>query len=152
MEMFVHMVFIANENMETNLFPGNPVLRDVFSSSQTAASASSQHVPSDRIRAADNAVSDTEPLGSAAWRGSPPFSGAASLWEQLVWLHGERCGLVSASSTPACVGAPGPASHLVPFMGSEGRALPEPGGSWGDPCWALGDPSQGMRGSLSGYG
>lgn len=66
MEMLVHMVFIANENMETNLFPGNPVLRDVFSSSQTAASASSQRVPSDRIRAADNAVSDTEPLGSAA--------------------------------------------------------------------------------------
>ena len=59
--MFVHMVFIENENMETDLFPGNLVLGDVFSSLQTAAFASPQRVPSDPIRTADNAVSHTGP-------------------------------------------------------------------------------------------
>lgn len=73
MGMFVHMVFIDNENMETNLFPRNLVLGAVFSPSQTAAFASSHHIPSDPMRTADNAASDTEPLGSAGWKESPPL-------------------------------------------------------------------------------
>lgn len=61
----MHMVFIENENMETNPFPGNLVLGDVFSSPQAATSTSSRHVPADPTRTADDAVSDTEPLGTA---------------------------------------------------------------------------------------
>lgn len=71
MGVFVHMVFIENENMETNLFPRSLVLGAVFLPFQTAASASSHHVPSDPMGTADNAASHTEPRGFAGWKASP---------------------------------------------------------------------------------
>lgn len=64
-EMFVHMVFIENENTETNLFPGNLVLGDGFLVPSNCSVCLFPVHSLTPIRTADNTVSDTEPLGSA---------------------------------------------------------------------------------------